>query len=706
MRFFGSIITLFLVLLTGVFEVHAQQPETFEQQLEAVNKLAKQEPEKAIALAHGLKKQADQKQLALVYQVLLGAHQRVGMIDSAVYYGMASISIAQKLGSEVKEASFIEKLARLYRNTGESEKALELYHESLAIYENLEDSAKMGHVENSIGISHKKMGQYMAALEHYERALAIREALGDKNRIAQTINNIGNVFRLQGKLDSALRKYLAALAVFEELNDSTNMTNSLNNIGLIHKRNGDSETALKYYNRVLEIRLLRNDQRGLQSIRNNIAIIYRERGMRDSALYFFNQNYDYAWSHGIKDAEALALHNAASIYMDDEQWEKALNGFRESAEIRAELKDRYGTASSKHHMAEVYFRMGDPKSAIPHAEEALEISKEIGSNMQTAEIYKLLHKSHAAVGNYGTAYLYHTMEKAISDSILAEEQAKTIEEMQAIYEDEKKAQQIREAKQQNAIQEEKIRTQTTTRNLLYGIIGVGLIVVVILIFQATSLRKANQQLVKQKEELGRNAEEKQMLLNEIHHRVKNNLQVVSSMLNMQSREVKDEKVLSALKEGRDRVHSMALVHQMFYQEQEDAASVEAGKYVEKLCHSLMRSYGAEEQGIQLQLDINEVLLDIDRATLVGLILNELVSNSLKYAFNGSGKKELTVSLRSGPKNHILQVSDSGTGKKSSDRKPESFGLKLVQSMTKKLKGKLSTYTEDGYSTRIEFPKTK
>lgn len=682
------------------------QEEQGLDKLESARKLVKKDPETAISIAMDVRAGSDLKQQALADKILLQAHERIGNVDTAVFFGEEAIAIAQELGSTKKEASFTEKLARLYRNVGESEEAIKLYTKALGLFELMEDSSGIAYVENSIGIAYKKMGQYSDALNHYERSLMIRKSMNDKNRVAQTTNNIGNVFRLQGKLDAALRKYLAALEVFEELNDSTNMTNSLNNIGLIHKTNGDPELALKYYQRVMSIRTVRKDQRGLQSIRNNIAIIYRERGMRDSALYFFNQNYDYAWSHGIKDAEGLALHNVASIYMDEEEWQQAINGFTEAAEIRKGLKDRYGTASSYQNLAETYLRMGSPAKGIPLALSALDLSQEIGADRMTADIYKLLHRSHAEVGNYGKAYLYHTLEKALTDSLFKDEQARTIEEMQAIYEDEKKALQIQEVQQKNALQEEKIRSQTFTRNLLYGIIGVGLIVMVILVFQATSLRKANQQLTEQKEELGKNAEEKQMLLNEIHHRVKNNLQVVSSLLNMQSREVTNEKVLRALKEGRDRVHSMALVHQMFYQGDDEAASIEANKYVEKLCQSLMRSYGGDEQGIKLNIDVKPMMLGIDRATLVGLILNELVSNSLKYAFNGSNTKELSVSLRSGSKNHILQISDTGTGRKTEERNPDSFGLKLVESMTKKLKGKISTVTENGYSTRIEFPKTK
>ena len=727
---------LFLLIISafiGHANSFAQEDATVDALLKEGRALSKKNPERAIAIGLQLRSTSGTELRWDADMLLLTAYERVGKVDSAKYFGKEAITLSKLLEDSKKEASSTEKLGRLYQNVGESETARVHYGQSLAIYESIGDSAGISHIENLIGISHKKMGEYEEALVHYKRSLAIRKELDDKNRVAQTTNNIGNVMRLQGKLDSALSHYMDALAVFEALHDSSNMTNSLNNIGLIHKSNNDTDLALKYYRRVLDIRTLLNDQRGLQSIRNNLAIVYREQGMRDSALYFFNQNYDYAWSHGIKDAEALALHNAASVYMDDGQWDKAVNGFKAALKIREELKDRWGVASCNQNLGECYYRMGEYQKAIPFAEAALDISTEIGSELQTESTLKILHRSYAELGVFEKAYEYQIRRTALSDSLFAIDRANAISEMEAKYENEKSVQEVELANQRNALQEEKIKRQQTTRNFLYVVIGLILLIVLVYVQRTRILRKTNAELLTQKDVLAKNAQEKEMLLNEIHHRVKNNLQVVSSLLNMQSREVKDEKVLNALKEGRDRVHSMALVHQMFYQEHEDAASIEAHRYIEKLSDSLLRSYGGDQDGIELKLEVEECLLDIDRATLIGLIVNELVSNSLKYAFIGKSAGILTVSLKSSKTDYALIVSDNGSGKSQKTRVSSSFGLKLVDSMTKKLKGTMTvssgaqadpealeptsgssrtssvtkgTAKAVGYSTKIVFPKTK
>lgn len=697
----GLLVPLFLVLCS---RVSGQSASELDSLLGQGKELSRKEPKKAISIGFRVLANAEGIQKSRAEYLLMRSYEKLGKLDSAAFFGALATTSIQKLNDQEREADYRERYARVLRNMGEFEKALSQYEKSLAIYESAGDSAKIAYLENSIGISYKKMGLYTEALSHYRRALKIRRALKEIGQVAQVTNNIGNVLRYQGELDSALSNYLMALEVFEELADSGNMTNALNNIGLVQENNGNAELALQYYRRALHIRQLIKDYRGLHSVRNNIAIIYRKQGKVDSALFHFQRNLEYALKTSQKDAEALARHNIASAYMDTENWVKAVEGFKRALAIRMEINDRYGVASCNQNLAECFRRMGRAEEAIPYAEVALSVSEEIGASVQSAEVFKTLHECYQAIGNYEKAYQYQSFERAIRDSLFAADKLQTITQMELRFESEKRSQQLRLAEQENQLQEEKIKSQQSTRNYLFAIIAIGVVVVVILFLQAISLKSANDQLTTQKEVLASNAEEKELLLNEIHHRVKNNLQVVSSLLSMQSREVKDEQVLAALKEGRDRVHSMALVHQMFYQNHENAASIEAHKYVEQLCESLMRTYGAEELGVRLKLDMEHCLLDIDRATLIGLIINELVSNSLKHAFTNQADKQLSISLRSESDNFILQVNDNGSGQQS-ERKSESFGLKLVSSMTTKLKGQLTVVKEGGFSTRIEFPKS-
>jgi two-component sensor histidine kinase len=179
-------------------------------------------------------------------------------------------------------------------------------------------------------------------------------------------------------------------------------------------------------------------------------------------------------------------------------------------------------------------------------------------------------------------------------------------------------------------------------------------------------------------------------LKEIHHRVKNNLQVISSLLNLQSEHVADDEIRRVLKESQNRVRSMAIIHQRLYQSG-NLAEVNFAGYIKELCSQLLRSYGAASRGISIQTDVEEIGLGVDKAIPCGIILNELVSNALKYAFPAERGGLLTVQLHAREKEIRLVVADDGAGMPAGldYRTSDSLGLKLVNMLVDQIAGTLT-----------------
>ncbi|HWQ19813.1 MAG TPA: PAS domain S-box protein, partial [Methanotrichaceae archaeon] len=205
-------------------------------------------------------------------------------------------------------------------------------------------------------------------------------------------------------------------------------------------------------------------------------------------------------------------------------------------------------------------------------------------------------------------------------------------------------------------------------------------------------------------ELTASLQEKEALLKEVHHRVKNNLQIISSLLNIQARYIKDEIVTEVLEECRNRVRSMSMVHESLYQS-ENLARVNFAEYISNLTSFLFSSFGVDRQQIELKLDLDEVLLGIDKAIPCGLIVNELVSNSLKHAFPEYRKGSIRITLhRLEGDEVLLVVEDDGAGlPKSMDlQKVHTMGLKLVADLVKQIKGKLQINLSNGTEFRILF----
>jgi two-component system, sensor histidine kinase PdtaS len=273
--------------------------------------------------------------------------------------------------------------------------------------------------------------------------------------------------------------------------------------------------------------------------------------------------------------------------------------------------------------------------------------------------------------------------------------SKESRELQTKYETAQKEAKI----EQQADELAKQRTQFWT---VLAFLGLALVGGFFLYRLAQKLRKRN--------------EEKEFLIKEIHHRVKNNLQVLSSLLNLQAEHIQDENALDAVREGQNRVEAMGLIHKKLYMG-DNLASVEMRDYLQNLGDTLLDSFGIYDDQVKIQYDVQPIHLDVDTAIPLGLVINELVTNSLKYAFphldaqnaeNTEGVISLSLWINNA-KQMCLKVADNGVGKANAviSKHSTAFGSQLVEVLSKKLHGKLEVLpVEKGYATLIQFDNYK
>jgi len=198
--------------------------------------------------------------------------------------------------------------------------------------------------------------------------------------------------------------------------------------------------------------------------------------------------------------------------------------------------------------------------------------------------------------------------------------------------------------------------------------------------------------------------EKESLLREIHHRVKNNLQVVTSLLGLQARAIPDERIRKMFEESQNRIHSMALLHEGLYRSN-DLAQIDFKTYIEQLASHLFHSYGIMTQRVRLRLTVEQLYLNLDTAVPCGLVINELVSNSLKYAFPDGRRGEIHIEVRSQPPNFIeLTVADDGVGMASGFDQRQSLGLRLVRTLGEQLSASTEIRPAPGTMLRLTFPR--
>jgi two-component sensor histidine kinase len=201
--------------------------------------------------------------------------------------------------------------------------------------------------------------------------------------------------------------------------------------------------------------------------------------------------------------------------------------------------------------------------------------------------------------------------------------------------------------------------------------------------------------------------EKVVLLKEIHHRVKNNMQIISSLLSLQTRQVTDPVIVEMFQNSRNRIRAMASIHERLYQS-DDLAKVDFAQYLKGLADYLFQSYKISPQDIRFHSEVEDVSLDLDHAIPCGLMINELVSNCLKYAYPAGRKGEIRVRLTQSEKGYTLEVADDGIGfpAEVDFRASESLGLQLINTLVSQLHGSIEMQNHLGTQFMIEFPGDK
>lgn len=236
-------------------------------------------------------------------------------------------------------------------------------------------------------------------------------------------------------------------------------------------------------------------------------------------------------------------------------------------------------------------------------------------------------------------------------------------------------------------------------NLYVFTVGVSIIITLALIRQIITFKEGK----KVQSMLMKSLKEKDVLIKEVHHRVKNNMQIISSLFNLQQNSIKDPDSLAAFKDTKNRVNTMAMVHENLYHSQ-DLSNLDIGKYIENLLTSLYRTYVTNQKLVHLEMDVERVNMSINTAIPLGLIINELITNSLKYAFPEGKKGDILLGLYSENDGYALYIVDNGIGfpEEIDFRNTESLGMQLVNTLVEQINGTIELNRNKGTGFIIKF----
>jgi two-component system, sensor histidine kinase PdtaS len=536
------------------------------------------------------------------------------------------------------------------------------------------------------------------------KALEIATRLKNENWVAEACNQVANDYEGMGDLKTALSYALKAARIYERVNNKIDIGFIYNHIGTIYLKQGNIQLAIHYLNKAIGIhkkyKILLSE--GDDYI--NLGEVYRVSKNYDLALRYFNQAYAIFSKDKENKSFAYVVGNMGLVYAAQGKMELANRYLSLSTQLLEKKGDFYPISVYLTETAEIYFKKGQTNEALAKAKEALALSIRENRLEQTRDAYKLLTDIYTQKADYKNAYISLKEYGSLKDSIVNGKVVGDMAEMRADYEVTKRETEIKGLQEVNRL-----------RNRLNIIMGASVVLVIVLmlfLFRLNKgLKKANTLLSAQKQELEdkngiirKSLLEKETLLKEIHHRVKNNLQIISSLLSLQSNTVKNKKMLGAFQESQQRLHSIALIHQKLYQN-ENLSIIAMQEYIDDLVGAIHNTFCAKNKNIAYTLDAGDICLDIDMAVPLGLIVNELATNAYKYAFAHVKDGALAISLkRTDAKQCQLTVKDNGPGLPEHliIAKAESLGLRLVTILSRQLQGQLETKSDGGAEFSLVF----
>jgi two-component sensor histidine kinase len=640
------------------------------------------------------------KEYALKAKDIFSKYQKKG------YLADTYIELANYYGLETREdldirISYYKDAIKLYREAGLKE--------------------KQAHTLYVLGDHYNVINDFKLLTE----TLAQSVALYDEIKVepgADVYSLLGTGYNRLGDFGNALKYNLLAVKVIESLKDTIGAHATVyNRLGLLYYYMGQQDEALKYYQKARLIALKLTDTSTLRTLSINIAASYATMKMPDKALTVMKEAERCYPSPDFEEKMWVDVF-IAGCYLDLKQHDAALPYIRLAHEGRDQLPEIL-QASVDDIEARYYLENGKYAKSYQLSLNVIATGLKMKNLNLQSIAYRDLFRADSAMGNYKEAIENYRKYKIVNDSLFNISKERLISTLQVQFETQQKDQALKLKQQHIELLTHKSQLQRAaldkarfTRNVI--IAGAAILVFILALgYNRYQLKlRSNRQMKQKQDEINEKnqslqhliaiqnklLEEKEWLVKEIHHRVKNNLQIVMSLLNTQAAFLDDKDALNAIRESRYRMQAISLIHQKLYQS-ENMALIDMNTYIKDLVEYLKDGFSNVNK-IRFDLQIAPINLDVSQSVPIGLILNEAITNSIKYAFTGNGV--ITISLQETlPGQLTLIIADNGIGlpaESNSQPRKLSMGMMLINTLAEQLDGTLNIQNRNGVIITVNF----
>lgn len=591
-------------------------------------------------------------------------------IEQKAKYKQMAILLYKKANSKEKQATVLKDLGELYSSNEQPDKAEPFLKESLEIY----------------------------------KAIKFKSLQG-------LYNILSEVYTQKGNFSEALKCGLLAEKIALELHDNTLQLSSIyNHIALVCYYLRQNDKTEEYWNKALKIAKQYNDTEYIRTIADNLSSLYIRQKKESEALKLIKEMQD---NYPTSNMERIMTENYLlfNIYRIQKNNAKATLYYKKMVAHYGENADRNGnTFAVLRSFASYHYQVKNFTAFYQIIKKLDSLSAAIGNNNVRSESHLIWFKADSSRGDYVNAIKHYQLYKSLSDSVFKGEKSKQINTLQIEFESEKKDKNINLLQEQAKVQQIQIQKDTVVKYVFIGSVIV-LILFLALLYNSFRLKnKKNTELELQRQQINEQNElnkkmliEKEWLLKEIHHRVKNNLQIVISLLNTQSAYLDNEDALMAIQNSQHRMHAMSLIHQKLYQS-DNLANIDMSWYVYELINYMKECFDTD-RNINFVLEVEKTYLDVAQAVPLGLIINEAVNNTIKYAFPENRKGEVIIVLKNiGESNYELKIADNGVGlpENFNDIERDSLGMNLMIGLSDQIDGTFEMKNDNGLKITITF----
>jgi two-component sensor histidine kinase len=694
-----------LFFLVGTYQVSAQDTPVIrllrqgEQYLDKAG-TSKEDMDSALHIAARIesigRKARNERWVGLGKLLMARVTREMGQSANGRATAEQALALLSRSGTPKEKADALIELGGTYENVDTPlTRKISLYEQGTQIYHDLGDKMKEAELKEFIGDLYHVRKESRMALMYLQQALALYEAVGYK-RLQGVYGLIGEVYNDMDNFVEALRYNVLAVQTGEQLKDSGMLMAAIyNKLGISYFRIDYHKQALAYFGKGIQIARKNRDTAAIQNLQVNSADVLDNIGMHQQALDSLRAAERLRPMTGLYEACYIGMVSL-KVYMSMQDYASGRPYFeRLKAICDGGLVDENMRQLLRVSVATYLARTGRFQDARQYLTVFTRLQSQHSISLpKTAAVEHLYYQIDSASGNLPSAITHFRRYKLLSDSVTNLGQSRQLGQLQLQFETEKKDKDIKLLVQKSQLQETLLQKEKVVRNVIIGGVFVLIVFLALMYSRYQNKKRTNIMLESQQNEINEQNEalkklldEKEWLLKEIHHRVKNNLQIIISLLNTQSQYLSNKDALAAIRNSQQRMYAMSLIHQRLYQT-DNLGKIDMQWYIPEMVGYMKDSFDANDR-ISFRLDCDAIALDAVQAVPVGLILNEAVSNALKYAFPGKQKGKIHVSLKNADEDHcVLMITDNGIGmpEEKAALETASLGMSLMQGLSQQLDG--------------------